>query len=261
MPFSGWRRSLLRAFTGVALYLGLWLAELMILQVFFNRPRITVLYLPGQPLIVNFLIYLAIPSIPLAVVGWFYKGRRRDRIMVAAAFLFAALVWIPWLGTYSAPISVDVLTEKAVSNGYEICGIYRATTEWNTFVYSDTLSKTKRCMFILLRPEPRFNYGLRINQTTEIKLLHSVRENSYTFYPSNFIATQFYLIPANRLLDFQSPSQYAIPLKHGNHYIENRITPERLYADDMLYWFTFSPEPGSAVVEITVTVRMRAEAR
>jgi len=251
---------MLRAFTAVGLYLVLLFVEVLVLNFIFNRPPVIALYLPEQPLMLNILIYLAIPSIPLAVVGWFYRGRRRDRVMVAAAFLFAALAWIPWLGNYSVPLSTDVLTKKGVDNGYEICGIYRATTEWNTYVYSDTLSSMKRCMFILLRPEPRFNYGLRINLTSEVQLLNFTGQNAYTFYPSSIIATQFYLIPAEELLDFKSPSPYAIPLKWGD-YLENRIEPQRLYPDDMLYWFTFAPEPGSAVVKVTVTVEMRAEAR
>jgi hypothetical protein len=262
MPFSGWRRNLLRAFTAVALYLGLLYAEVAILQSFFKRGAPTILYLPEQPLIVNILIWLAIPSIPLAVVSWFYKGRWRDKAMVAAALLFAALVWVPWLGTYSAPLPTDMLAKKAVANGYDVCGVYRATTEWKTYVYSETFNSMKRCIFIVLRPDASLSYGLRMNLTTRIVLLNFSRINGYTFYYGDFWATQFHLIKAENLPNFIAPESYFNPVwlyTHDATFKPLVYRPMELLRDDWLYWFTFTPDPGSAVVRITVTITVRAE--
>jgi hypothetical protein len=86
------------------------------------------------------------------VVGWFYKGRRRDLAAIVAATMFAVFLWMPWLGTISTPIPVETLVKRAVNDGSETCGIYRASTEWQTFTYEVTVSSRKDCVLLILRP-------------------------------------------------------------------------------------------------------------
>ncbi|MEM4417311.1 MAG: hypothetical protein QXD32_04555 [Nitrososphaerota archaeon] len=257
MPFTGWRRALLRAFTAVGLYLGLLLFETLVL-ILLGKPIGVPVYLPQYRYMVNTLIYIAIPATPLAIIGWLWRGRRKDKIAVAVAFLFAALVWIPWLGNNATPLPVDEIQNKAVQNGYEICGLYRTAIGWNTFTYTGTFSDMKRCFFIILRPEPRYNYVLRPNITITIEVLKSLTENRYTFYGSRYSFTQFYINEPEEILDFLYPSIYARYLKINN--VTEIYSPYRgRTSDDLAFWFTFRPEPGQAQVRVTVNVKVLAE--
>jgi len=256
MPFSSWRRSLLRALTGVALYLGLWLAELTVIGLALRRPVQFGYFFWDAPPLVNTLTSLLIPAIPLAVIGWFYKGRRRDFALIFAAVLFAVFLWIPWLGTISTPIPVDKLTAKVATNGYEVCGIYRVETVESVFVYEETLSSPKACAFIILRPEPRFNYKLLfLDRTIEVKFLKGVRSNMYTFEFGGTFATQAYIArpvgappPGTRAGDFIVRGVFLTTAAGAN-----------AVADDWISRFYFSPEPGGAEVRVVITLKLRAE--
>jgi len=262
MSFQGWRRRLRGAVAGIAFYFTIWLAELSVISFLLKRPVGFAYLFWDAPLWLNTLAYFLIPAVPLAVAGWFYRGRRRDFIAITAAVLFAVFLWVPWLGTVSAPLPVDTLVKKAVENGYEICGIYRAEVVDKVFVYEETLTAPKRCFFLILRPEPGYLYKLVfLNRTTEIKLLGMERSNMYTYYSGGFFATQFYLNRPERLRNFVSASDGGIVAGDRTIHFGGFVTAagENAMADDHASWFTFSPEPGGVAVRITHTIKVRAE--
>jgi len=250
-------RRWLRVVMVVALYYGILYGEAVVRQNVLKIPAFTPggIYLPDAPMIVNYLLQNIIPITPLVIVAWFYKGGRRWVMLLSAVILFIAFLWLPWLTSFGVPISVDKAVSKAVENGYEVCGIYTATDKWNTFTYEATLSKSKRCLFIFLRPDPRFYYKLSINMTVEINLEKAKKSNSYTFYSvGRFVSLdQFYFDKPSYLPDFTTAA--GNPIKIDN-IIFNRV---RTVPYDAVYWFTFNPEPGEVEVKVTLTTRLKAE--
>jgi hypothetical protein len=126
---------LLKAFTGLAFYLFLWLAELIVTGLIRKPIKPLPIYFPEAPYLLNILAGFLVPALPFMVIGWIYKGRRRDLAAIIAATMFAVFLWMPWLGTISTPIPVETLVKRAVDKDYEVCGIYRTSTEWQTFTY------------------------------------------------------------------------------------------------------------------------------
>jgi hypothetical protein len=260
-----WKRNLLKAFTGLAFYLFLWLAELIVTGLIRKPIKPLPIYFPEAPYLLNVFLGFLVPALPFMVAGWFYKGRRRDLAAIVAATMFAVFLWMPWLGTISTPIPVETLVKRAVDDGSEICGIYRTSTEWQIFTYEVTVSSKKDCAFLILRPEPRFNYKLVfLNASREARIIgrldtppsHSIYTNAYTFYFGGIFAEQFYLarggIPVN-------PST---AVKYGNFTTTgfNVITPagHNAVADDWVAWFVASPEPGNVVLRVRYTITVKA---
>jgi hypothetical protein len=156
------------------------------------------------------------------------------------------------------------MVKKIVDDGYEICGIYKTTTEWQTFTYEVTVSSGKICAFLILRPEPRFNYKLVfLNASEEISIvgrtnapLHNrMYTNAYIFYSGGIFAEQFYLIRSRAIIDSNR-------LVFGNYTKTgfNVITPagHNAAADDWVDWFVVSPLPSNVVLRVRYTITVKA---
>jgi len=223
-----------------------------------GKPAYIVVYLHDVPSIVNSILFYAIPITPIAIMSLFYKSWKKWLAVVAATTLVVAFLWLPWLSPLvaglTAQLPVERAVKKAVENGYEVCGIYRATTEWNTFRYEETLSGFKRCFFVFLRPEPRFYYKLRVNLTINIELLRWKKVNSYTFYGLGTPMSMDIFYVNDWLPDFLTP--LGNPIRYGNITLKpyDRSAPR-----DVVHWFTFNPEPGGEEAKITYTIRLKAE--
>jgi hypothetical protein len=260
-----WKRNLLKAFTGLAFYLFLWLVELIVTGLIRKPIKPLPIYFPEAPYLLNVFLGFLVPALPFMVIGWFYKGRRRDLAVIVAATMFAVFLWMPWLGTISTPIPMETMAKRIVDMNYEVCGIYRTSTGWQTFTYEVTVSSRKDCAFLILRPEPRFNYKLVfLNASKEIGIvgrtnapLHDgMYTNAYVFYSGGTFAEQFYLTRSRAIRDF--PDR----LIFGNHtatgFDVTTPTGHNTIADDWVEWFVVSPEPSNVVLRVRYTITVKA---
>lgn len=277
------------ALVAVVFYSILWVTGVLILAslgwwehfpTFRERLPFLDLQFLGLPERLATLVYLLIPAVPLAIVAWFYRGRKRDHVAIIAVILLAVLPWIPWLDVQKIPVSIPFITsapyeeviKKARENyGLDVCGVYEAPIDREeTFVYEEVISSSspKKCLFLVIRPFPRYFYHLVIsNASVKTTLLGEkwgeVGEtpDHYTFVLNHITATPFLLgnltLPPPFEASVNSFFEITFPVVE-----KNTITLKKSasMADDWVMFFYIIPEQYPEPYELKLTVTIHAKA-
>lgn len=130
----------------------------------------------------EFLLLVGVITFSAAVAGWHTSRRRGWIALPLVIMMVTTAVWLPWMASFmigpsplggampmKAP-SEEEIREIVAKGALELCGLYRASEGVSVFRYSGSATSTNnvKCLFIILRPEPRHFYNIWYNATLEV---------------------------------------------------------------------------------------------
>lgn len=190
----------------------------------------------------NFFVVQGLPGILAAVIAYFWRGRLRDKVALSSVFLVGAILWVGLFMTRPLPMPVDMVEEVAAKYGFTKCGEYRLKPGANTFTFNMTIETPTKCYFIILRPEQRYGYLIRLINPVhyELKILANQSEtNAYHRRGIN----------VDTFSDFYSYAKHPEPLYYtpkpsvGDYKLKFNYT-FTVYPDDLILWFIFDRDYG-----------------